>query len=71
MEQLKVRAVSIAVVRDGKLDWARAYGYADREWKIRATPDTLFQPLDQQAAYGPSKPYEARCRYSRLGPQRQ
>jgi len=22
---------------------ARAYGYADREWKIRATPDTLFQ----------------------------
>jgi len=43
MEQLKVRAVSIAVVRDGKLDWARAYGYADREWKIRATPDTLFQ----------------------------
>ena len=43
MEQLKVRAVSIAVVRDGKLDWARAYGYADREWKIPATPDTLFQ----------------------------
>jgi CubicO group peptidase (beta-lactamase class C family) len=43
MEQLKVRAVSIAVVRDGKLDWARAYGFADREWKIPATPDTLFQ----------------------------
>jgi CubicO group peptidase (beta-lactamase class C family) len=43
MEQLQVRAVSIAVVRDGKLDWARAYGYADREWKIPATPDTLFQ----------------------------
>ena len=43
MEQLKVRAVSIAVVRDGKLAWARAYGYADREWKIPATPDTLFQ----------------------------
>jgi CubicO group peptidase (beta-lactamase class C family) len=43
MAQLKVRAVSIAVVRDGGLEWARAYGYADLEWKIRATPETLFQ----------------------------
>jgi CubicO group peptidase (beta-lactamase class C family) len=43
MAQLKVNAVSIAVVRDGKLDWARAYGFADKERKIAATPDTLFQ----------------------------
>jgi CubicO group peptidase (beta-lactamase class C family) len=43
MSQLKVNAVSIAVVRDGKLDWARAYGFADIERKIAATPDTLFQ----------------------------
>jgi CubicO group peptidase (beta-lactamase class C family) len=43
MAQLKVRAVSIAVIRDGRLEWARAYGYADQEWKIPATPDTLFQ----------------------------
>ncbi len=43
MKQLNISAVSIAVIRDGKLDWARAYGYADREWKIPATPDTLFQ----------------------------
>jgi len=43
MTQLKVRAVSIAVVRNEKLEWVRAYGYADQEWKIRATPDTLFQ----------------------------
>lgn len=43
MKQLNIRAVSVAVIRDGKLDWARAYGYADREWKIPATPDTLFQ----------------------------
>jgi CubicO group peptidase (beta-lactamase class C family) len=43
MAQLNVRAVSIAVIRDGRIDWARAYGYADREFKIRATPDTLFQ----------------------------
>jgi CubicO group peptidase (beta-lactamase class C family) len=43
MSQLHVNAVSIAVVRDGKLDWARAYGFADKERNIAATPDTLFQ----------------------------
>jgi CubicO group peptidase (beta-lactamase class C family) len=43
MSQLNVNAVSIAVVRDRKLDWARAYGFADRERKVAATPDTLFQ----------------------------
>jgi CubicO group peptidase (beta-lactamase class C family) len=43
MSQLNVNAVSIAVVRDRKLDWARAYGFADKERKVAATPDTLFQ----------------------------
>ena len=43
MSQLHVNAVSIAVVRDGKLDWARAYGFADKERHRAATPDTLFQ----------------------------
>ena len=43
MSQLNVNAVSIAVVRERKLDWARAYGFADKERKIAATPDTLFQ----------------------------
>jgi CubicO group peptidase (beta-lactamase class C family) len=43
MSQLHVNAVSIAVIRDGKLDWARAYGFADKERNIAATPDTLFQ----------------------------
>ena len=43
MSQLNINAVSIAVVRDRKLDWARAYGFADKERKIAATPDTLFQ----------------------------
>lgn len=43
MAQLNVNAVSIAVVRDRKLDWARAYGFADKERKVAATPDTLFQ----------------------------
>jgi len=43
MSQLHVNAVSIAVILYGKLDWARAYGFADKERNIAATPDTLFQ----------------------------
>jgi CubicO group peptidase (beta-lactamase class C family) len=43
MAQLKISAVGIAVIRDRKLDWVRAYGFADRERKLAATPDTLFQ----------------------------
>jgi CubicO group peptidase (beta-lactamase class C family) len=43
MSQLKINAVSVAVVRNGKLDWARAYGFADKERNIAATPNTLFQ----------------------------
>lgn len=43
MSQLNVNAVSIAVVRDRRLDWVRAYGFADKERNIAATPDTLFQ----------------------------
>ena len=43
MSQPHVNAVSIAVILYGKLDWARAYGFADKERNIAATPDTLFQ----------------------------
>ena len=42
MVQLNVPAVSIAVVVDGRIEWAKAYGYADRESGTKATPDTLF-----------------------------
>jgi CubicO group peptidase (beta-lactamase class C family) len=43
MEHYKAPAVSIAVVRDGKIAWAAAYGLADRETALRATTRTLFQ----------------------------
>lgn len=36
MAEIKVPAVSIAVIQDGAIEWARAYGLA-------ATPSTLFQ----------------------------
>ena len=43
MQQLNVPAVSIAVVSNGQLEWARAYGYADTDERTLATPNTLFQ----------------------------
>jgi len=43
MQQLGVPAVSIAVIHDGELEWARAYGMADVAARTPATPATLFQ----------------------------
>jgi len=43
MEHYKVPAVSIAVIKDYKIDWAKAYGYADLSEKTPATTQTLFQ----------------------------
>jgi CubicO group peptidase (beta-lactamase class C family) len=42
MTRLKVPGVSVAVIRDGKVAWTRAYGHA---WTggPAVTPDTLFQ----------------------------
>lgn len=38
-----VPAVSVAVIHDGRIEWARAWGLADVESGRRATPETLFQ----------------------------
>jgi CubicO group peptidase (beta-lactamase class C family) len=43
MEALKIPGVSIGVIRDFKLDWAKGYGYADISAKRDVTPSTLFQ----------------------------
>jgi CubicO group peptidase (beta-lactamase class C family) len=43
MKQLNVPAVSIAVIENGKIVWARAYGVRDANTQAPATPDTLFQ----------------------------
>ncbi len=34
---------AIAIVRDGKIIKRQAYGFANLEWRQRATPDTAFQ----------------------------
>ncbi|HEX9162464.1 MAG TPA: serine hydrolase domain-containing protein [Thermoanaerobaculia bacterium] len=38
-----VPGLSIAVVADGQLSWSGAYGLADVENGVRATPDTLYR----------------------------
>ncbi len=39
-----VKALSIAVIKDYRIDWAKAYGWADAEERRAATTETLFQP---------------------------
>ena len=43
MQYHQIPALSIAVVKDFKIDWAKAYGYADVAEKRIASPTTRFQ----------------------------
>jgi CubicO group peptidase (beta-lactamase class C family) len=43
MEHYDVPGVSIAVIKDFRVDWAKAYGFADRESQTPVTTGTLFQ----------------------------
>jgi CubicO group peptidase (beta-lactamase class C family) len=43
MRRLHVPAVSVAVINDYKIDWARAWGVTEAGGKRPATSDTLFQ----------------------------
>jgi len=46
-------SVSVAVAKNGKIIWEEAFGWADREKKIPATPDTIY------ALASLTKPYTA------------
>jgi CubicO group peptidase (beta-lactamase class C family) len=43
LKQFNVPGVSIAVIKDFKIDWARGYGLADVDARTPVTADTLFQ----------------------------
>jgi CubicO group peptidase (beta-lactamase class C family) len=43
MEFYHVKGVSIAIVHNYKIEWAKGYGWADEEKKIPVTTATLFQ----------------------------
>jgi CubicO group peptidase (beta-lactamase class C family) len=43
MEHYHVKALSVAVIQNYKIAWAKAYGWADDSLKVPATTQTLFQ----------------------------
>ncbi|HRO69612.1 MAG TPA: serine hydrolase domain-containing protein, partial [Chitinophagaceae bacterium] len=43
MEKYGVTGLSVAVIKDYKLDWAKGFGWADREESRRVTTNTRFQ----------------------------
>lgn len=43
MTELNVPGVSVAIVRDGKLRWAKGYGYANTQTSAKVDVNTLFQ----------------------------
>ncbi|WP_407480653.1 serine hydrolase domain-containing protein [Elizabethkingia meningoseptica] len=43
MKQLHVKGVSIAVINNYKIEWVKAYGYADEEENRKVDTNTLFQ----------------------------
>ena len=43
LQRYAVPGVSVALVRDGRLVWSGAYGYADQEAERRMTVDALFR----------------------------
>jgi len=43
MDRMHVPGLSVAVIRDFKIDWAKSWGVADVETGAAATPETMFQ----------------------------
>src|SRR5215475_4569357 len=43
MERFHVPGLSVAVIRDFKVDWAKAWGVADADGSAPVTTDTMFQ----------------------------
>lgn len=44
MKQYKIKGLSIAVVHNYKVEWAKGYGWANEEEKKPVTTQTLFEP---------------------------
>ncbi|TAD83420.1 MAG: class A beta-lactamase-related serine hydrolase [Bacteroidetes bacterium] len=44
MKKLNIKGLSIAVVNDYKIEWAKGYGYADEQTQKKVTVTTLFEP---------------------------
>ncbi len=42
LQKSGVPSISIAAAEDGRIVWEESFGYADKEKKIKATPDSLY-----------------------------
>ena len=42
MKRRSIASMTVAVSKDGKIIWEESFGWADREKKIKATPDTIY-----------------------------
>jgi len=42
VEEKRIPSVSLAVIKDGEIIWEEAFGLADIENKIKATPETIY-----------------------------
>ena len=67
MKHFGVNGVSIAVIRDSKIEWAKGYGFADAEAKQPVTPATLFQAgsISKPVAAMGARSYSSRTESSR------
>jgi len=43
MMESKIPGVSIAVIKDYRVEWAAGFGMSDTAHQVKVTPDTLFQ----------------------------
>lgn len=43
MESQRIPGLSVVVVRDGKIDYVKGYGYSNLEHKVQVKPETIFQ----------------------------
>ena len=43
MDEAKIPGVSIAVIKDYRVDWAAGFGLGDTAHEVKVTPHTLFQ----------------------------
>jgi CubicO group peptidase (beta-lactamase class C family) len=43
MEESNIKGLSIAVIRNYQIEWAKGYGWADVDEKRKVNPDTRFQ----------------------------
>ena len=42
LKKTKVASISIAVAKDGKIIWEEAFGWADRDNNVKASPHTMY-----------------------------